>query len=204
MLCAKCKAKVARDAYYCKSCSEVIDGATAPGLKLEDNRLSSKFKYSLERHLIRKVVVSVFFVLFLATGVKIGINYLQATKDNGSSYIYQLTVIAPQEPMTCRGAICHINFNIKNKSNVIAHLNVTSDLATTGGKKFGPADPNRMGNGSKYCQPKIALTLQPHEVVRYIGICAQDIPVGTVMNLAELRDPSGALVVSGIFRATAY
>ena len=204
MLCAQCKAKVARDAYYCKNCSEVIDEATAPGLKLEDNRLASKFKYSLERHLIRKVLLAVFFVLFLVTGVKIGINYLQATKDNGSSTIYQLTVVAPQEPMTCRGAICHINFNIKNKSNVIAHLNVTSDLVTIDGKKFGPADPDRMGNGSNYCQPKIALILQPHEVVRYIGICAQDIPVGTLMNRAELRDVSGALVVSGIFKATAY
>jgi hypothetical protein len=204
MLCAKCQAKVAREAYYCKSCGEVIDDAIAPGLKLEDNRFASKLKYSLERHLIRNVVLGIFLILFVATGVKIGINYLQATKDNNSSAIYQLTVIAPQEPMTCRGSICHINFNIKNKSNLIVYLNITPDLVTTTGKKFSPADPNRMGNGSNYCQTKIVLTLQPHAVARYIGICAQDIPVGTIMNLAELRDLNGALVVSGVFMATVY
>ena len=204
MLCGKCQAKVARGAYYCKSCGEVIDDAIAPGLKLEDKRFRSKLKYALERHLIRNLVLGVFLLLFLATGVKIGINYLQTTKDNDSSAIYQLTVIAPQEPMTCRGAICHLNFNIKNKSNMIVHLNVTPDLVATTGKKFGPADPNRMGNGSNYCQPKIVLTLQPHAMARYIGICAQDIPVGTIMDLAELRDLSGGLVVSGVFRASAY
>ena len=204
MLCAKCNTKVARDAYYCKSCGEVIDDATAPGLKLEDKKFTSKFKYSLERHLIRNVVMGIFFILFVATGIKIGINYLQATKDNGSSAIYQLTVVAPQEPMTCRGAICHLNIDIKNKTDLVQHLNVTPDLVTTDGKKFGPADPNRMGNGSNYCQPKITLTLQPHAKARYIGICAQDIPIGTSMNLAELRDLSGGLVVSGVFKATAY
>lgn len=204
MLCSKCKAKVARDAYYCKSCGEVIDEATAPGLKLEDKRFSSKFKYALQRHLIRNVVVGIFLILFAAAGLKVGINYLQATKDNESSAIYQLTVISPQAPMSCRGAICHINFDIKNKTNQIQSLNATPDLVTTDGKKFGPADPNRMGNGSNYCQPKIVLTLKPHGNARYIGICAQDIPVGTTLNLAELRDSSGLLVVSGVFKGTAY
>ena len=204
MLCAKCNTKVARDAYYCKSCGEVIDDVTAPGLKLEDKKFTSKFKYSLERHLIRNVVMGIFIILFVATGIKIGFNYLQATKDNGSSAIYQLTVISPQEPMTCRGAICHLNFDIKNKTDLVQHLNATPDLVTTDGKKFGPADPNRMGNGSNYCQPKITLTLQPHAKARYVGICAQDIPIGTRMNLAELRDFSGGLVVSGVFKATAY
>lgn len=204
MLCAKCGAKVARDAYYCKSCGEVIDEATAPGLKLEDHRLSSKFRYSLQRHLIRNLVVGVFLILFIGTGIKIGINYLQATKDNGSSATLQLSVVSPQEPMTCRGAICHINFDIKNKSNSIVHLNVIPDLVTTAGVKYGPADPARMGNGSNYCQQRIVLTLKPHDKVRYIGICSQDIPVGTTMHLAELRDLSGGLVVSGVFKATAY
>ena len=106
--------------------------------------------------------------------------------------------------MTCRGAICHINFNIKNKTNMVQHLVAIPNLVTESGKQFGPADPNRMGNGSKYCQPKISLTLTPHELVRYIGICAQDIPVGTVMAKAELLDESGNLIVNGTFKATAY
>lgn len=204
MLCNKCSAKVARDAYYCKSCGEVIDDALAPGSKREDTRFTSRLKYSLERHLIRNLVVGVFLLLFAATGVKIGLNYLQATKDNGSSAIYKLTVVAPQEPLTCRGAICHINFDIKNKTNATVNLIAIPDLVTSAGQKFGPADPSRMGNGSNYCSPKISLTLKPHQVARYIGICSQDIPVGTTLKLAELRDLSGALLVSGVFKATAY
>lgn len=204
MLCANCRAKVVRDSYYCKSCGGVIDDLTVPGSKVEDERFSSKLKYLLQRHLIRNLLLLIFFFLFAASGVKIGVNYLQTTKDNGSSATYKLTVVAPRNPMTCRGAICHINFDLRNKSNTVVKLDVVPDLVTLSGTKFGPADPARMGNGSNYCQPHITLTLQPYAVVRYIGVCAQDIPVGTPMTLVELRDPSGILVVSGVFKATAY
>ena len=122
MLCAKCAAKVARDAYYCKSCGEVIDDTTVPGSKVEDNRFSSKLKYSLQRHLIRNVLLLIFFVLFAVSVLKISVTYFETTKDNGSSAIYKLTVVAPRNPLTCRGAICHINFDIKNKTNVLQHL----------------------------------------------------------------------------------
>lgn len=204
MLCARCSKKVARDAYYCKNCGEVIDTDKAPGAKIEDTRVSSKFKFALQRHLIRNIVLIIFFFLFAATGLKIGLNYLQTTKDNGSSAIYKLTVVTPQNPMTCRGAICHINFDIRNKSNQVQQLNVVPDLVTGQGKRFGPADPARMGNGSNYCQPKISLILQPHALARYVGICSQDIPTGTVMVLAELRKSSGELVVSGEFKGIVY
>ena len=106
MLCVKCNSKVARDAYYCKSCGEVIDDVVAPGLKKEDPRFSSRLKFAIERHLIRNTVLAVFIILFAATGIKLGINYLNTTKDNGSSSIYKLTVVSPSDPMTCRGAIC--------------------------------------------------------------------------------------------------
>lgn len=204
VLCFNCSAKVARSAYYCKNCGQVVDDVAAPGSKVEDHRFSSKFKFALQRHLIRNVLLLIFFILFTATGLRIGINYLQTVKDNGSSSTYKLTVIAPQDPMTCRGAICHININITNKTNVVQHLSVTPDLVTLQGKKFAPADPARMGNGSNYCQPKLSLSLKPFAVARYVGICAQDIPTGTVMSLAELRDTSGVLIVSGAFKATAY
>ena len=203
MLCVKCNSKVARDAYYCKSCGEVIDDVVAPGLKKEDPRFSSRLKFAIERHLIRNTVLAIFIILFAATGIKLGINYLSTTKDNGSSAIYKLTVVSPSDPLTCRGAICHINIDIKNKTNSVQELHAIPDMVTAVGKTFGPADPSRMGNGSNYCQPKISLTLQPHQTVRYIGICAQDIPVGTRVTLAELRDSSGGLVVSGPFKGVA-
>jgi hypothetical protein len=154
--------------------------------------------------LIRNTFWAVIALLFIATGIKLGINYLNTTKDNGSSAIYKLTVVSPSEPLTCRGAICHINLDIKNKSNVIQKLDVVPDMVTAAGTKYAPADPSRMGNGSNYCQPRITLTLQPHQTVRYIGICAQDIPVGTRLTLAELRDNNGVLVVSGPFKGVAY
>lgn len=200
MLCAKCDAKVAREAYYCKSCGEVIDDVVAPGSKKEDQRFSSKLKYAIQRHLIRNTVLAVLIILFAATGIKLGINYLNTTKDNGSSSIYKLTVVSPSDPMTCRGAICHINIDIKNKTNSVQVLKAIPDMVTASGEHFAPADPARMGNGSNYCQPKISLTLQPHQTARYIGICAQDIPIGTRVTLAELRDSSGALLVSGPFK----
>ena len=204
MLCAHCKSKVAREAYYCKSCGEVIDDAVAPGSKLEDARFISKLRYAISRHLIRNTVLAVFILLFIATGIKLGINYLNTTKDNGSSAIYKLTVVSPSEPLTCRGAICHINIDILNKSGSVQKIDAVPDMVTAAGKSYAPADPSRMGNGSNYCQPHITLTLQPHETVRYIGICAQDVPVGTRLTLAELRDNNGVLVVSGPFKGVAY
>lgn len=204
MLCAKCGAKVAREAYYCKSCGEVIDDVVAPGLKNEDTSFLSQVKYAISRHLIRNSIIAIFLLLFAATGVKLGINYLNTIKDNGSSAIYKLTVVSPSSPMTCRGAICHINIDVKNKTDSVQILNVVPDMVTSAGKRYAPADPARMGNGSNYCQPKIALTLQPHQSVRYIGICAQDMPIDTKVTLAELRDSSGALVVSGPLKATSY
>ena len=109
-----------------------------------------------------------------------------------------------QDPMTCRGAICHILIDIQNKTNSVQKLQSIPNLVTSTGTHYGPADANRMGNGSNYCRPKVDITLQPHELARDIGICSQDIPPGTAMTLAELRDSSGALVVSGVFKATAY
>ena len=203
MLCSKCETKVARDAYYCKSCGEVIDDATAPGKKVEDRRLSSKLNFALQRHLIRNLTLGIFLIFFLATGVNLGIKYLHAVRDNGSSAIYKLTVVAPDDPMTCRGAICHILIDVTNKTALIQKLEVIPDLVTRDGVRFSPADPARMGNGSHYCEQKISLTMQPHQRARYIGLCAQDIPVGRELGLAELRDSSGALVVSGVFKAYA-
>ena len=204
MLCTKCHSKVARDAYYCKSCGEVIDDALAPGLKIEDRRFSSKLIFALERHLIRNVIITIMLILFLASGVKMGLSYLGAAKDNGSSAIFKMTVVTPATPLTCRGAICHILIDIKNKSNVTQKLDVIPDLVTSSGKAYGPADPARMGNGENYCRPKISITLASHETARYVGICAQDISVGTHLSLAELRDSSGNLVVSAAFKAVAY
>ena len=204
MLCAKCGAKVARDAYYCKSCGEVIDDTLAPGSKEEDKRFSSRLKFALQRHLIRNVVIGVFIILFAAAAVRVGINNLESNKDNGSSKIFKLTVQGLQDPMTCRGAICHILIDIQNKTNSVQKLQSIPNLVTSTGTHYGPADANRMGNGSNYCRPKVDITLQPHELARDIGICSQDIPPGTAMTLAELRDSSGALVVSGVFKATAY
>ena len=83
MLCAKCGAKVAREAYYCKSCGEVIDDAVAPGSKNEDTSFLSQLKYAISRHLIRNSVIGIFIILFAATGIKLGINYMNTTKDNG-------------------------------------------------------------------------------------------------------------------------
>ena len=204
MLCAKCGAKVAREAYYCKSCGEVIDDVVAPGSKNEDTSFISQLKYAISRHLIRNTIVGIFLILFAATGIKLGINYLNTTKDNGSSAIYKLTVVSPSNPMTCRGAICHINIDVENKTNTVQVLNAIPDLVTSAGKQYAPADPSRMGNGSNYCQPKIALTLRPHQSVRYLGICAQDMPIGTKVALAELRDSSGASLVSGPFKGVSY
>ena len=204
MLCVKCDAKVARDAYYCKSCGEVIDDVLAPGLKKEDGRFGSKLKFALERHLIRNLILLVFAILFIGTGVKLGINHLHTVKDNGSSQIYKLTVVDPQNPMTCRGAICHINIDILNKTDQVQQFKSVPDLVTGSGNSYGPADPARMGNGSNYCSQQVNVTLQPHHTARYIGICAADIPAGTPVSLAELRDPSGKLIVSGVFQAVAY
>ncbi len=204
MLCAKCGAKVARDAYYCKSCGEVIEETLAPGAKIEDRRFMSRLKFALEHHLIRNIVIGIFIIFFAAAAVRVSITNLDANRDNGSSNIFQLTVLESQDPMTCRGAVCHIVINIKNKTGVVRILNGIPDLVTSAGGRFGPADPNRMGNGESYCKPKISITLQPHEFARDIGICSQDIPVGTEMVLAELRNPSGGLIVSGVFKATAY
>jgi len=204
MLCAKCGAKVAREAYYCKSCGEVIDDTIAPGSKLEDSRFISKLKYAVERHIIKNTLIAIFLISFASALANLGLNFLQTNKDNGSSDIYKMTVLTAANPMTCRGAICHILIDVRNKTNSIQNLDATPDLVTKAGQRFGPADPARMGNGSNYCRPKITITLQPHEVARYIGICSQDIPAGTPMVLAELRDSSGALLVSGVFKALAH
>lgn len=204
MLCIKCDAKVARDAYYCKSCGEVIDDVVAPGLKKEDRRFLSKLRFALQRHLVRNLVVGAFIILFATAAIKVGLSNVQANHDNGSSKIFQLTVLGLQDPMTCRGAICHILIDVKNKTDSYQKLDSISELVTASGKSYAPADPNRMGNGSNYCRTKISLTLKPHELLRDIGICAQDIPAGTRMVLAELRDLSGALVVSGVFKADTY
>ncbi len=173
MLCAKCGAKVARDAYYCKKCGEVIDDTLAPGLKLEDRRFSSKLKFAIQRHLIRNSIIGIFVLLLAVSGIKLAFNYQHANADNGSSPIFKLTVLTPQNPMTCRGAICHILMDIRNKTGAVQNLDYIPDLVTATGEKFGPADPARMGNGSNYCRPKITITLQPHEVARYVGICSK-------------------------------
>lgn len=204
MLCNKCGAKVARVAYYCKSCGEVIDDSLAPGSKVEDTRFVSKLKYALSRHLIRNSVIGIFTILFIAAGVRIEIHHLQAVKDNGSSAIFQVTVVAPQAPMTCRGAVCHINIDLKNKSNLVQRFSATPDFVLSGGEKFGPADPARMGNGVNYCRTKLTLVLQPHQSAKYLGLCSADMPTGAVVDLVELRDPRGNLIVSGVFRAVVY
>jgi len=201
MLCAKCKAKVARGAYYCKSCGEVIDDAIAPGLKIEDRRFTSKLKFALARHLIRNVVVTVILILFAATGIDMGLNYLHTVKDNGSSKTYQLIVENSQNPMICIGSICHILVDIKNKTNVDQVIDAIPNLVTANGITYGPANPNLMGNGMNYCQQRISLTLSPHQVVKYLGICSQDMPIGTNMVLAQLKDSKGLLIVSGPFKA---
>jgi len=204
MLCVKCNAQVAREAYYCKSCGEVIDESVAPGSKVEDLRFSSKFRYALSRHLIRNSIIGLFALVFIAAAVRVEVHSLQAVKDNGSSQTLKLTVVSPRAPMTCRGQVCHINFDLKNKSNQIQRLSVVPDMVTNKGQKFGPADPSRMGNGINYCRTKIDLVLQPHETAKYVGICSADMPVGSIVTLAELRDSSGKLVVSGALNAATY
>jgi hypothetical protein len=94
--------------------------------------------------------------------------------------------------------------DIKNKTDSIQKFDSIPDFVDQNGARYARADPSQMGNGSNYCRPKISITFQPHEVARYIGICAQDIPAGTEVTLAELRDSSGRLVVSGVFKASAY
>jgi len=64
MMCVKCGAQVARDAYYCKKCGEVIDDTVAPGLKREDRRFSSKLRYAIQRHLIKNTLIAVFLIGF--------------------------------------------------------------------------------------------------------------------------------------------
>lgn len=204
MLCNKCGAKVAREAYYCKSCSEVVDDSLAPGSKVEDTQFISKLRYALSRHLIRNSVIGIFSIFFIAAGVRLEIHHFQAIKDNGSSSIFKVTVVAPQEPMTCRGAVCHINIDIKNKSAQVQRLSATPDFVLSGGQKFGPADPARMGNGVNYCRSKITLVLQPHQSANYLGLCSADMPTGAVVTLAELRDLNGKLIVSGALNAVVY
>jgi hypothetical protein len=197
MLCAKCKSKVAREAYYCKNCGEVIDDVVAPRSKIEDRRFSSKLVFALERHLIRNLVVGVILILFAATGIKLAINYFHTVNDNGSSKILQLTAETPQNPLTCVGSICHVLIDLKNKTGVVQVLDAVPDMVTSTGTKFGPADPALMGNGQNYCQQKISLKLSPHQVKRYIGVCSAEIPAGSKVTLIELRDSSEQLVVSG-------
>ncbi len=204
MLCAKCHSKVARDAYYCKNCGEVVDTIVAPGLKIEDRRFSSKFSYAIHRHLIRNIVIGILFILFIAGGIKFGQNYLKTLSDNRSSKIFVLTVVHPPQPMTCQGTVCHILIDIKNKTAVIQKITAIPDLVSKSGQKFGPADPSLMGNGPNYCEPKISIILQPHQKIQFLGICSQDIPIGTKMDLVELRDASGKLMVSGSFNAIVY
>lgn len=201
MLCAQCQSKVARDAYYCKNCGAVISEDITPGLKIEDERVSSRFKYAIHRHLIRNSIIGFLFILFAGGGIKFGLNYLNTISDNGSSQIYKLSVVHPPQPMTCIGSVCHILININNKTDVLQKIEAIPDLVSTSGQKFGPADPARMGNGSSYCEPRISLTLKPHQKIQYLGICSQDIPLRTKMDLVELRDISGKLVVSAAFRA---
>ena len=204
MLCNKCGAKVAREAYYCKSCGKVIDDSLAPGSKVEDTQFLSKFKYALSRHLIRNSVIGIFTLLFVAAGVRIEIHHLQAVKDNGSSAIFKVTVVLPQEPMTCRGAVCHVNIDVKNKSNQVQKFSAIPDFVLSGGQKFGPADPARMGNGVNYCRTQIILVLQPHQSAKYLGLCSADMPTGAVVTLVELRNLRGTLIVSGVLRAVVY
>jgi hypothetical protein len=204
MLCSKCSAKVARDAYYCKSCGEVIDESVAPGSKVEDSRFMSKLRFAISRHLIRNSIIAIFAIAFIGAAVRVEIHSLQAVKDNGSSQILKLTVVSPRSPMTCRGQVCHINFDLKNKSDQVQRLSLVPDMVTSKGQKFGPADPSRMGNGINYCRTKIDLVLQPHETSKYLGICSADMPEGSIVTLAELRDSSGKLVVSGALNAATY
>lgn len=204
MICVKCGAQVPREAYYCKVCGEVIDENLAPGSKVEDLRFLSKFKYALSRHLIRNLVIGIFLILFIATGVRLGAQHFQAVRDNGSSEILKLTVVDPQEPMTCRGAVCHINIDLKNKSNQTVKITGRPDFVIKGGQRIGPADPARMGNGFNYCRSMIKLTLQADQSAKYLGLCAADMPTGATVELVELRDLSGNLIVSGALRAVVY
>lgn len=204
MLCVKCNAKVARGAYYCKSCGEVIDDEIAPGSTVEDKSFISKFKYALSRHLIRNSIVGIFSIFFIFAGVRLGIHHLQAVKDNNSSQLFKITVVEPQSPMTCRGAVCHINIDIRNKTAMVQKISALPDFVINTGQKFGPADPARMGNGINYCQTRITVLLQPHEALRYLGLCSADMPTGSVVTLVELRDLSGNLIVSGALHAATY
>jgi hypothetical protein len=204
MLCVKCNAKVVRGAYYCKSCGEVIDEKIAPGSTVEDESFISKLKYALSRHLIRNSMIGIFSILFIFAGVRLGIHHFQAVKDNNSSRLFQITVVEPQLPMTCRGAVCHINIDIRNKTATVQKITALPDFVINTGQKFGPADPARMGNGINYCQTKITLVLQPHQAVRYLGLCSADMPTGSVVTLVELRALSGNLIVSGALRAATY
>ena len=204
MLCAKCGAKVARNAYYCKSCGEVIDGAIAPGLKYEDHRFSSKLKFALERHLVRNIVVGVLFILFAAGGIKFGLNNLHALRDNGSSKIFELNVVHPPDPMTCKGTICHILIDIRNKSDQTQSIRAIPFLLTKSGRAYPPGNPAILGNGPSYCEQQLSLTFKPHQSIQYLGLCAENVPPGTEMDAVELQDLSGKSLVSGAFKAVAH
>ena len=201
MLCAKCHAKVARDAYYCKSCGEVIDDQVAPGLKVEDARISSRIKFALQRHLVRNLIWTVILILFIATGIKMGSHYLKAVVDNGSSKTFQVTVQTPQNPLRCVGTVCHVLMNIRNKTGQVQHISAIPYLVLANGSAHPPANPALMGNGASYCEQAVNVDLRPHQYLQYLGVCSQDLPHGSRVTLVELRTPSGQFVVSGVVNA---
>jgi len=204
MLCAKCGSKVARDAYYCKACGEVVDAVMAPGLKIEDKRFSSRLKYALQRHLIRNLVWGVLLILFAAGFFKFGLNSFHALRDNGSSKIFELNVVHPPDPMTCKGTICHILIDIRNKTGDTQSINAVPYMVTKSGRAYAPGNPAILGNGPSYCEQHLSLTFKPHQVIQYLGLCAEGIPAGTEVDTVELRNSSGELVVSGVFKAISH
>jgi len=197
VLCARCGAKVVRDAYYCKKCEAVVDATVAPGMKLEDTRLLSRLIAANRQHLFRNASGLLCLIIFIITGVQMGHHYLSVASDNHSSSIFQMIVDAPTKPLECNGPVCHILINIKNKTQQNQSLSGTPSFISSTGAHFVASDPTLLGTGSIYCQPHIDLTLAPSASKKYIGICVQGAPHGSTIVLVQLTNSKNQLIVSG-------
>jgi len=197
MLCAACGAKVARDAYYCKKCEVVVDATDAPGMKLEDTRVSSRLIAANREHLFRNLFLFIAFIIFVITGVQMGSHYLSVVKDNNSSSTFELTVDAPTKPLQCSGPVCHLLIDLRNKTNTPQHIIAEPSFLTASGTHLPHSDPTLLGTGNIYCQPKIDLIIAARTTKKYIGVCTQGASHGSTIALVELTDAKGALVVSG-------
>lgn len=126
--------------------------------------------------------------------------YFQTTKDNSSSAVFQLEVDSPRTPFTCRLRICHIVIHVKNKTNQKQILTGVPYFTMADGKLFGPADPKAVAYpayfGQYYCRRSFNLTIAPHDTVKFIGICAQDLPIGKAMREVSIKDSAKKSVVS--------